>query len=301
MDKYCSPAKEINIKKNSSCFDKPALIRIINAFNEKFPEQKILMNNIEKKSFKILYKELNARFQKICGTNEICWVDKTGIDTIVRDYIRPKTPESWRNNPREWLDSNNINDVLEQYEKAYAPYYKYYPTQSADFLRQVNSKCYNEYLCDINIKELHDSGVRTIGMIINLDTHDLPGSHWVSLFACICPFMPCFGVYYYDSRAASSRIPSDVITFMNTIENQCNELKISMKGKRVFKKKINTVIHQYGRTECGVFSLYNQLKWLEYSQKKTGHSAYTIVFNSKINDEDMENYRKVLFRPITTA
>lgn len=297
MDKYCSPDKRINIKKNNSCFDKPALVRIINAFNEKFPEKKILVNNIEKKPFKVLYKELNARFEKVCGENEICWVDSTGIDSIVRDYIRPKTPASWKNNPREWLDSNNINDVLQQYEKAYSPYYKYYLTQSADFLREVNSKCYNEQLCNINIQNLHDSGVRTIGMIINLDTHDLPGSHWVSLFACICPFMPCFGVYYYDSRVASSRIPQDVKIFMNMIEKQCNQLKILKKGKRLFKNKINTIIHQHGRTECGVFSLYNQLKWLECSQKTKGCSSYNEVFNSKINDEDMEKLRKVLFRP----
>lgn len=287
---YCSPAKLNNVNKFNSCFDKPALIRLINAFNEKFPQQAIVINGLEKKSFKVLYAQLQKRFEKICGNDETCWIDKTKLDddAVISEYVRPKSPRSWRTNPREWLDENNINAVLRQYETAYEPYYKYLGTQPADFLRNGYS---------INIKELYDSGVRTIGMVVNLDPHYMGGSHWTSLFMCICPYKPCFGAYYYDS-SVSGHVPNDVITFMNDVEKQCTE---GWRTKRVFKKKFSTVRHQYGKTECGVFSIYNQIKWLECSSKKSGHSAFNEVFNSKITDEQMVELRKALFRPAAPA
>lgn len=294
--KYCSPAKQHNINKFNSCFDKPALIRLINAFNDKFPEQAIIIKGLEKKSYKVLYKQLYKRFEKICGTDETCWIDKTNLDNdaMIKDYLRPKSPRTWKINPREWLDENNINDVLRQYETAYAPYYKYFGTQSADFLRKdFTNSCHNKHLCSINVKELYDSGVRTIGMVINLDPHYMGGSHWTSLFICICPLKPCFGAYYYDS-SVSKYVPDDVITFMDNIEKQCK----GSSSKRVFKKKFSSVRHQYGNTECGVFSIYNQIKWLECSSKEKGHSSFNEVFNSKITDEQMVELRKALFRPI---
>lgn len=301
--KYCSPAKVDNIKKFKSCFDKPALIRLINAFNDRFPDKAIKVQSLEKKSFKVLHRELSKRFEHICGSDEACWVSNisVGNPNIIdeNEYFRPKTPITWRVNPREWLDENNITAVLRQYEKAYAPYYKFLGTHPSNFLRKDpfdNSSCYNKHICSIDIKELYKSGVRCIGMVVNLDPHYMGGSHWTSLFACICPLKPCFGVYYYDS-CPKGNLPSDVIKFMDIIEEQCKLVEVTGRRK-VFKKKISNIKHQYGNTECGVFSIYNQIKWLECFSKMDGRSVFKEVFNSNITDELMIELRKVLFRPI---
>ena len=43
-------------------------------------------------------------------------------------------------------------------------------------------KCIIPEICKLNIKELTDDNIYKIGIIFNLDKHDQPGSHWVSLY-----------------------------------------------------------------------------------------------------------------------
>jgi hypothetical protein len=37
---------------------------------------------------------------------------------LAKEYLRPPAPKSWISDPDMWLDSNNISDVMNQYEVA---------------------------------------------------------------------------------------------------------------------------------------------------------------------------------------
>ena len=37
---------------------------------------------------------------------------------MLEETFAPNMPDTWKKNPREWLDSDNITDVMKQYEKA---------------------------------------------------------------------------------------------------------------------------------------------------------------------------------------
>jgi hypothetical protein len=40
-------------------------------------------------------------------------------NNLARQYLRPPMPKEWISDPDMWLDSNNIADVMNQYEEAH--------------------------------------------------------------------------------------------------------------------------------------------------------------------------------------
>jgi hypothetical protein len=72
-------------------------------------------------------------------------------------------------------------------------------------------------LCKIDIEKLYRDGKRYIGVVFNLDPHDAPGSHWVSMFVNLTNG----GVYYYDSVG---KFPGkEVVSLMKRIAQQGND------------------------------------------------------------------------------
>lgn len=289
---YCSPAKKDHHKKYKTCFDMTALKRIIEAYNRSYPSTPIITKN---KTFKKQLDELHSRFEDKCNGNESCLVTSLKLDNdhLIDDYVRPIMPEEWQDDPNTWLSNFNIEAILIQYEDQYKPFYKFFGVYSADFLRKVGNSPAHPELFNINIEKLYDNGVRTFGFVINLDDHDEPGSHWTSLFVCIDPAMQCFGAYYYDSTASNP--PEDMTIFMNNLKVQGKAFGSS---KRLFKLKVNKIKHQYGSTECGIFSIYNQIKWVHDAKNKNGKICFNKLMSEKKTDKEMSDMRKQLFRPI---
>jgi hypothetical protein len=301
MINHCSPSQQANFKKNNSCYDEDALYKIIEAFNRNYPTNTInIVASGKQKSFSVLWSELQMKLADKCDKNELCWVSHLGIenDKKISTSLRPPKPIDWNNDPNTWLNNFNIEAVLIQYEEANKPFYKFYGVYSSDFLRKSNNVnvCYHRELCAIDIVDLYEKGTRALGFVINLDEHDEPGSHWTSVFAIIDPTMPCFGVYYYDSTTNDP--PNDMSTFMKELQVQGNKMKKKYNTKYIFKNKINKVQHQFKNTECGVFSIYNQVKWLHEIKKKNGNITFSQIIKENIKDEQMSNLRKILFRPI---
>ena len=292
---YCSPAKKNNHKKYNSCFDMTALQRIIEAYNRSYPSTPIRTKN---KSFQKQLDELHLRFKEKCNRNESCVVSSLQLDNdeVIDDYLRPPRPSEWKNDPNTWLSNFNIEAVLIQYEDQYKPFYKFFGVLSADFLRKIGNRPAHPEIFNINIQDLYNNGVRTFGLVINLDDHDEPGSHWTSLFVCIDPEMHCFGAYYYDSTASAP--PVDMKTFMNMLKVQGDVLKKTVDSKRLFKVKVNTIKHQYGSTECGIFSIYNQIRWVFDAKNKKGKITFNKIMSEKKTDKEMSDMRQKLFRPI---
>jgi|Laugresbdmm110dd_1035094.scaffolds.fasta_scaffold01142_4 hypothetical protein len=295
---YCSPQQGKRYNETGSCYDKTVLEKIARAFNRSFPDKSI--QQIETKTFSQLWKELQKKLSVSCGRDEVCWVSKVGLDydDKLEDYIRPKTPAEWKRDPKTWLNNFNIEAVLIQYEEANSPIYKFMGVYPSDFLRKesYSGDCYYEEICKLNVAELYKQGITCIGMVINLDEHDEPGSHWTSMFACIDPTKQCFGAYYYDSVTGDP--PEDMLEFMQEIQRQADQLKASLKIKKPFKIAINKVRHQYGHSECGVFSIYYQLKWLSEIKNKGGKVKFEDIVGKKITDSQVFKLREILFRPL---
>lgn len=297
---HCSPSQQENYKQTNSCYDEAGLYKLIDAYNRSHPNTPIALrtaNNKAKKPFKTLWCEMQKALEATCNTDEVCWTNHLGVknDPHIRASLRPEKPSEWHKNPNTWLSNFNIEAVLIQYETANSPMYKFLGVYSADFLRKAGTtgdQCYHRELCAIDIQKLYSAGTRTLGMVINLDDHDEPGSHWTSLFVCIDPTMKCFGAYYYDSVAKAP--PPDMTTFMNDLQSQAGR----MKAITPFKNMVNTIPNQYKNTECGMFSIYNQLKWLHEIKKGASLSFADIVKSDRVTDDKMTRLRDFLFRPI---
>ena len=215
MDTLCSP----NSIDKISCFNNDSLINIANNYNKKYSQDKIIIpNKLDVTNREIFWKELNNKINKMtdCETED-CWLKLDFIDNKFNDNFKPRYPDEWLNNKNTWLSTYDINNVLEQYEKNNN--YKYIGAVPIDFDSKLSiGLCVVNELCNINIKNLYLRGIRYIGAVFNLDPHDQPGSHWVSLFINLFNG----GIYYFDSYG--TKPPKEVVDLMEKVRIMSNDL-----------------------------------------------------------------------------
>lgn len=184
---------------------------------------------------------------------EHCLLDKAPIaeeekKQLRKQYLRPRRPKAWMNDPDQWLDNFNIQAVMKQYEEAY-PWFKFLGVFPIDFSapdpyqREGAPKCLNKEICDLKLQEEYDKGVRGIGMVFNLDPHFKGGSHWVALYINLEDIKkPC--IYYNDSYGYP--VPKLIARLMRSFKLQIKTCELGFNARRF----------QYGDSECGMFSLY---------------------------------------------
>ena len=127
-------------------------------------------------------------------------------------------------------------------------------------------------------------------MVFNLDKHDQPGSHWVSLYVDLNPKNPF--LFYFDSTGRDS--PKEIKVL---------EKKIIKQGKQnglVIQKYSNLgTEHQEGNTECGMYSLFFLITMLTgdsgFEQNMTFEEKILLFSKSKIPDKYVELHRDVYF------
>lgn len=91
-------------------------------------------------------------------------------------------------------------------------------------------------------------------------------------------------IFFFDS--AGDPIPNQIMKFVDNIIEQGQMLR----PKIIFEFDQNhPVEHQYGDTECGIYSIYFIVHMLE--DKITSHYLKTHI----LKDEYMQNFRKVFF------
>ena len=303
---YCSPIGEKNFEKDNTCFSQNALHRLVKIWNQLYPTNKIAGG--AKKSKRELWKELNKRMSSHCDGSgkEYCWVDKlhgAKKDQEIAKALRPVKPSEWYKKPYAWLSNYDIEAVMEQYQDDDTFKYQFLGVYPIDFEGNDEfGECLFKEMCNLNIGKLYEKGIRYVGLITNLDRHNESGSHWTSLFACIDPKKPCFGAYYYDS--VSRTPPPEIDAFMKKLQLQANIIasKNNKDGKnnRVFKLDYNENRHQYGNTECGVFSMAYQIRWLD-KLKKNPDMTFEQIEKFKTNDAKIHTLRNSLFRPNTST
>ena len=295
----CSPAVSSQKASQHTCYTVEMLNLIRESYNKSHkPHEYIPWSNPDE-----IWRTLHSRL--VNCEKEDCWLAvikdtdlRKNIDELV---FAPKQPEEWKTNKNEWLTDLDIRKVMSQYEKTY-PNFTFIGPSPIDFDARVNANklywskgsgtvCVWEELCKMDISKLAKRGIDKIGMVFNLDRHDQPGSHWVSLFVDLDKSHPF--VFYFDS--VGNPPPAEIKTLMARIIKQ---------SKRVLHRKIHTYTntnheHQKSNTECGMYALFFNITLL------TGDSGFEtnldldnrirLFKDAKIPDKYVEFYRKKYF------
>jgi hypothetical protein len=284
----CSPAvmrpgdTPMGKRVEGSCYTDKVLLKIRDAYNQGHMNNRIVESNPPG-----IWNQLKTRLTGC--KKEDCWLkeikDKNLRKQLDRFVFAPDKPPEWNKNPNEWLSNYDILGVLEQYEQAY-PEFEFIGPTPIDFDAQVRGKCVEEELCKINVPQLVRQGKRKIGIVFNLDKHNEPGSHWVSLFIDADEQI----IFYFDS--ANSRIPAQIHALIERIQQQL------VKSKK-YKYYRNAVSHQQNTTECGVYSIFFIITMLtkhtEIKQNMSLKERLDLFMHHRIPDKYIETYRNKYF------
>jgi len=242
----CSPKKNKYTLK-FSCFTPRLMRKLRKIWNDKHPNNKI---KSKLRDYKGIWNELQEKMSEECY-DESCWLKKEFIKNKIPEYhwqklFAPKKPKSWKKNPNEWLNTYDIRDVMNQWEKKYHNF-KFIGPSPIDYdttFSSLKSDCVTKKLCSFNLKDYIDKDITKVGVIFNLDKHNQSGSHWVSVFLNIKKRR----IFYFDSYAKP--IPKQIFKFIKTVKKQGKKLDIDIRYKSIKLR------HQYGNSECGMYGLY---------------------------------------------
>lgn len=258
----------------------------------------------ESSSQKELWELINKIVKKYFNCdNELCWSSLPFIKqkNVLLKRFKPFKPKEWYKDRLTWLNTTDIENVMEQYQTRF-PTFKFLGVSPIDYdYRFEDNECVTDEICNLNIKELYDNGIRSLGAVFNLDTHDQGGSHWVSLYSDFNERE----VYYFDSYGL--RPPHDVRKLMKEISRQSinipnlkDKVEQDKKGvcldecqpenQELFSTYYNDIRHQFRNSECGVYSMHFIISFLE------GKTFLEIIKNI-INDEQMNKNRDVYYQP----
>jgi|TARA_B110000008_G_scaffold182056_1_gene181081 hypothetical protein len=292
----CNPTVKNKTISSNTCYTKNALIQLKEQYNKHHSDK--ITATTSKKIWNSLRQKLDH-----CS-KEDCWLDeikepklRQQLDDIL---FSPDRPNSWDKNPVSWLSNYDIGAVLKQYETAY-PEFKLLGPSAIDYdvkPQGENDKCVWNDLCRLSLQNLYNRGKRKLGIVFNLDKHDEPGSHWVSLFVDLDESL----IFYYDSA-------------MNAVPRQVSKLKreIIKQGKNLetpihFKYMQNEYSHQNTNTECGMYCLFFNITFLTKhlelqdnelmiggKKKLSTNDVIKIFTKPGINDNLMIDYRNKYF------
>lgn len=272
----CSPCVANKKVVKNSCMTLEALMKIRDEYNKDHPDNKIIASKPV-----LIWHELKMRLD--CK-DERCWIkeiDDRNLRTQIKNQLfAPEHPPEWLHNKNEWLSNFDIDAIMKQYEEKDKTF-EYLATTPVDFnfiVDKSSNTCYEEILCNFDLKTLMEAGKHKFAVVFNLDKHDESGSHWISLFINAHKNI----IMFFDS--ANGNIPSQIAQFIKTVKQQGLDNGIHFKFLRNHKQ------HQRGNTECGVYSIHFIIEMLNNADR-----AIELFLNGYIPDNKIEKYRKIYF------
>jgi len=280
----CAPSKKYE---EGSCFTLDSLKLIAEKYNE-INNNKINISDNKKE----MVDELTKAFSKSCDS-QTCWLRQDIVKNLDNEDIKNNTfRPAGPSRKYDWLSTTNIDDVVEQYEKIY-PDFVFLGAVPNDFEELPLLG-----LSNINFDDFVDSGKTKIGLVINLDTHDQSGSHWVGLYTDLSKNQ----IYYFDSVGKKpgkriKRFNNKIFKYLLKKNfNQDIDINQLLKNKKSIKKilknidiRYNNYQHQQKNTECGVYSINFILRSVK------GENFDDIIKNIT-SDDEINKCRKVYFR-----
>lgn len=258
-----------------TCYSKSVLYKIKDTWNKKHPK-----HQIDSSDPYIIWKTLRSvmEHEHACK-RESCWLKhmciKEGLPSNIYDLtFSPEMPKSWLHNPNEWLSSLDIVAQMKQWEAKYDDF-KFIGPSPIDYdNHKMFGECVWDELCKFSLKSHLRGNIRKIGIIFNLDPHDKPGSHWVAVFLNDDKKT----IYYFDSYG-DKPLPQ-IKKFINEVIDQSRSLN------HTYKYLENKKRHQFGNSECGMYSMYFitqmlQSKCFEKFQQKKITDAYMLRLRKK--------------------
>ena len=273
----CSPKPKGEINQ-FSCYTNKHLYRLRDLWNARHPDVKITSS-----SPKEIHRFISETLSGVCN-KESCWIRQRSVfgpvESDLSDSFAPESPAEWKKNPNEWLSSIDIMNVMKQYEKAYKCFDFIGPSPIDFDTRKLYGECVWDELCNFSLSEQIKNGKTKVGIIFNTDPHNKPGQHWISMFVNIKKRK----IFFFDSTG--DKPASQIMVLVDRIKEQ----GLSMSPKLNFQFDSNEGIeHQYGNTECGIYSLYFIVHMLE--DKMTAHYLKTHI----LKDEYMNKFRHIYF------
>ena len=142
----CSPNKKLSF----TCYSTKSLYKLKNLWNKKYPNKKIKSNDAEK-----IWEKLKENLDSSCS-NERCWLNQQFIkNNINKDFFdntfAPQAPPTWKEDPNTWLNSIDIKNVMNQYEKTYKNF-KFIGPSPIDFnYKKMFGQCVWNELCNFDL------------------------------------------------------------------------------------------------------------------------------------------------------
>ena len=271
----CSPKPKGEIN-DFSCYTNKSLYKLRDLWNARHPDVKITSN-----SPKEIHRFITEKLSGVCN-KESCWLKQKAefgpLQSDMADSFAPESPAEWKKNPNEWLSSIDIMNVMKQYEKAYKCFDFIGPTPIDFDTRKLYGECVWDELCNFSLEDQIKDGKTKIGIIFNTDPHNRPGQHWISMFINIKKKK----IFFFDSTG--DKPVSQIMALVDRIKDQ----GLKLNKKIIFKFDSNEGIeHQYGNTECGIYSLYFIVHMLQ--DKMTEHYLKTHI----LKDEYMNKFRHI--------
>lgn len=151
-----------------------------------------------------------ALMSKVGCEDERCTVqkvmDKTQNKSLatLMNVFAPKQSDSWKKNPTEWLTTSDIRQAMTPWLQKYPEAELLDITARDWYWKHPTGQCESQSMCNFNLDDYRKKGKRKICVVHNLDSHDGPGTHWVTLYIC--------GnnnhIYYFDSTGR--KCPKDI-------------------------------------------------------------------------------------------
>lgn len=264
-----------------TCYSKPVLLTIKDTWNKKHPNHEITSKDpyVIWKSLRSVMEHEHACKRESCWLKHLCV--KEGLPSNIYDLtFSPEMPKSWLHNPNEWLSSLDIVKVMKQWEQRYKCF-KFIGPSPIDYdTHKMFGECVWDELCKFNLKHHLNKKHKKIGVIFNLDPHYKSGSHWVAVFLNDNKKT----IYYFDSYGDAP--PNQIKKFIDNVVQQSGELGTS------YKYLQNKRRHQFGDSECGMYSMYFITEMLQ-------NRCFERFQNRKVSDAYMLRLRNRFFnKPI---
>ena len=263
-------------REGKTCYDNDSLIKLKNLWNNKHPSSKITTDKPSD-----IWINLKEKLKGTCE-DEACWIkqefSKHKLDDKLLNYtFAPSQPKQWKKNKNEWLTSDDITNVMKQYEKEFK-HFQFLGPSPIDF--DKNDKYGNVVwpsLKNLDIEKVLKKNKNLVGIIFNLDEHHKSGSHWVSMIINVKESY----IYYFDSTG--DKQPKEINVLVERLTKQGEKLGIK------FEFIVNKKEHQMKNTECGIYSLYMLTQVVKHKKSPKN-------FDEKIiPDKDMEDLRNYFF------
>lgn len=269
----CAPAKKM---KCGNCFTQAELVCILSSMQQIFglTATKYTATQIMSLSHCELWQIIQGATKTLFNNNDGGWLEDDRLTTEI-EKLCPNLYETIRffsvrpkftgNKQTKWLNNNDINIVMAQYELLIPSLY-FGGVYSADI---ADIHCGNQNKCEAPQSEAFKQN-KSWGMVLNTGSLSTFGIHWISVYQenANSP------LEFFDSQSDGKITPSLMKTVKWLAGN--NKIKISQK------------YHQDDTYNCGVFSAFFLLS-----------RAIGITFeefeDNKVTFEDIENFRDIIF------